>query len=173
VPEHIVSATACPSERRQVTDRVLLPPPHVSEHEPNDPSENAYVYDIVVVVVVVGAGDGTKPASLVLYANKSPLSSEIGQHSDPSVMQFKSGLIRVVSHVAFKPMTTFLGATSTFMTAPSSPIFMSTHLPLSAVALLGVPANGVVHAPSAKNVTSTAGVCGPSALLVQSCVLHD
>ena len=53
---HIVSTATCPSERRQVTDRVLLPPPHVSEHEPNDPSENAYVYDIVVVVVVVGEG---------------------------------------------------------------------------------------------------------------------
>ena len=50
---HIVSATACPSERKHVTLRVRVPPPHVSEHEPNDPSENAYVYATLGTVVNV------------------------------------------------------------------------------------------------------------------------
>ena len=44
-PEQNESDTEVPSERMHVTERVRVPPPHVSEHEPYEPVEYEYVYE--------------------------------------------------------------------------------------------------------------------------------
>ena len=67
VPKQNDSDTEVPSMRKQVTERVRVPPPHEREHGPYEPVRYTYVYAMVVVVVaavvvvVVVDDDGAHP----------------------------------------------------------------------------------------------------------------